>query len=57
MMLTAIAFVVKVIAGRSILCHPLFNFFLTCLFFLYQCRSINFFMKIKSLLIKKFSVD
>ncbi len=33
MMLTAIASVVKVIAGRSILCRTLFNFFLTCLFF------------------------
>ena len=41
-MLTAIASVVKVIAGKSILCRPLFNFFFTCFFFLYQYRSINF---------------
>ena len=33
MMLTTIASVVKVIAVRSILCHPLLNFFLTCFFF------------------------
>ncbi len=34
MMLTAIASVVKVIAGRGILCPPLFKFFLLVFFFL-----------------------
>ncbi len=43
MMLTTIASVVKVVAGKGILCRPLFNFILTCLFFFINVGLLIFY--------------